>query len=70
MHHQWDDDAKNLFAEAAQSPGNDGAQFVRSVEVVSAYCLHCSIEQGQWAAGAPRALPQSALPRQDNVHEP
>lgn len=35
MHHQWDDDAKELFAEAARSPGNDGAQFVRSVEVVS-----------------------------------
>lgn len=35
MHHQWDDDAKRLFAEAAQSPGSDGVQFVRSVEVVS-----------------------------------
>jgi len=35
MHHQWDDDAKELFAEAGQSHGNDGAQFVRSVEVVS-----------------------------------
>jgi len=35
MHHQWDDDAKELFAEAGASPGTDGAQFVRSVEVVS-----------------------------------
>jgi hypothetical protein len=35
MHHQWDDDVKRLFAEAAQSPGSDGAQFVHSVEVVS-----------------------------------
>jgi hypothetical protein len=34
MHHQWDDDAKELFAEAGRSPGSDGEQFVRSVEVV------------------------------------
>lgn len=35
MHHQWDEDAKRLFTEAGQSPGNGGEQFVRSVEVVS-----------------------------------
>lgn len=35
MNHQWDEDAKELFAEAGRSPGTDGAQFVRSVEVVS-----------------------------------
>ncbi len=35
MHHQWDDDAKELFAEAGRSPGNDGAHFLHSVEVVS-----------------------------------
>jgi hypothetical protein len=35
MHHQWDDDAKQLFAEAEKSPGNDGGQFFESVEVVS-----------------------------------
>lgn len=34
MHHQWDTDAKELFTEAGQSPGTDGAQFVQSVEVV------------------------------------
>jgi hypothetical protein len=35
MHHQWDPDAKELFAEAGRSPGRDGAQFLQSVEVVS-----------------------------------
>lgn len=35
MHHQWDDDAKALFAEAGDSLGNDGEHFVQSVEVVS-----------------------------------
>ena len=35
MHHQWDEDAKDLFGEAGQSTGSDGAQFNQSVEVVS-----------------------------------
>jgi hypothetical protein len=35
MHHQWDEDARELFAAAGQSAGNDGAAFIESVEVVA-----------------------------------
>lgn len=35
MHHQWDEDARELFAAAGQSPGNDGAHFIDSVEVIA-----------------------------------
>lgn len=35
MHHQWDADARELFAAAGQSPGNDGAHFIASVEVIA-----------------------------------
>lgn len=34
MHHQWDEDARELFAAAGQSPGSDGAAFIEAVEVV------------------------------------
>ncbi len=35
MHHQWDKDARELFAAAGQSPGSDGSGFIESVEVVA-----------------------------------
>jgi hypothetical protein len=35
MHHQWDEDARGLFAAAGQSPGNDGVGFIEAVEVIA-----------------------------------
>lgn len=35
MHQQWDEDARELFAAAGQSPGTDGAGFIEAVEVIA-----------------------------------